>query len=158
MLQKELRWLYSIHSIYLYLLAIVACFLISLIQYGLLIDLLGLPLNLETNNIERLGIFKEITALLVGPLLETLIFQFGLIGLLFQWQFFEERRWLSIFISATVFALAHTYHFYYILYAFFMGLILCQFYLIMRERKYAFWHTATLHMLINLFVLIGRNL
>ncbi|WP_164123554.1 CPBP family intramembrane glutamic endopeptidase [Sphingobacterium sp. xlx-130] len=153
---RNIQRLYSLPVPYLYVLAIVTYYLLSFLHYFTLIELLGV--DIEENDIEQLGTGKIISALLVAPLLETLIFQFGIVGLLFKWTFFDEWKGLTIFISASLFALSHNYQLHSIIYFFFGGVIFAQFYLIMRERKHAVWHTAALHILINLCVLIKKSL
>lgn len=155
---NNLERLYSLPVPCLYVLAIVTYHLLSFLHYFIVIELLGLQIDVEENSIEQLGTGKIISAMFVAPLFETLIFQFGIIGLLFLCTFFESRRWLAVFISALLFALSHNYHLHNIIYFFFGGLIFAQFYLIMREHKHAVWHTVALHMLINLCVLIMKSL
>jgi Type II CAAX prenyl endopeptidase Rce1-like len=90
-------------------------------------------------------------AVLFGPLLETYINQSLPYFLLSKVKYFKERRYLIIFISALFFGVLHLYSLFYIIYAFFLGLVFMYGYMLKVEvDKKAFYLIAISHSIFNL--------
>lgn len=97
---------------------------------------------------------KVFIAVIAGPLLETLIFQYGV------FKIFEKLKWTSpdkylwiITISACLFGLSHIYSVAYVVFATGVGFVLAYIYFFYRtDAPRAFWTTAIIHGLHNLAV------
>ena len=94
--------------------------------------------------------------IILGPFLETLLFQFIPVKLLSTYTFFKQRKLLLALISALIFALSHIYSFYYFILSFLVGAVFVFFFLIMefKQKGAGLWHTTFLHMIVNLMVFI----
>jgi len=92
-------------------------------------------------------------ALVLSPLLETLIFQYFIIKLV---QRFRWNNTIAVFISASLFGVAHYYNIRYIIFAFFLGLIFGTAFILfqLRKNKSYLW-ICLIHFLYNLFVLLS---
>ncbi|MFA8299264.1 MAG: lysostaphin resistance A-like protein [Hyphomicrobiales bacterium] len=95
-------------------------------------------------------------AVILGPLLETLIFQFLIIRLILH--FFKKTNyvgWYACFTSAIIFGSLHYYSFAYIIVALCIGLVLGYIYLLSIERKEKpILNTWLVHSANNLFAFI----
>lgn len=91
-----------------------------------------------------------ILAVIVAPIVETLIFQLGLNELLIKLK--VKSNFLLLFVPGVVFALSHSYNWLYVIFTFSGGLMLNWFYLYAKAHgKYAFWWTVLLHSFYNLY-------
>ncbi|MCC6289168.1 MAG: CPBP family intramembrane metalloprotease [Chitinophagaceae bacterium] len=96
---------------------------------------------------------KSILALLISPIIETLLFQY--IPNLILLKMKISNKYLLIIIPSIFFGLSHTYHFLYAIMAFCGGMILNYYYLEMkRKTRYYYWATALIHSLYNLYGLL----
>lgn len=89
---------------------------------------------------------KVIELVVIGPILETLVYQYLIIRLFMY--FAKSRKYYpcAILISAIAFGLVHTYNPAYIFFAFFMGLVLAyMYYFYSKEPAKAFWTVALVH-------------
>lgn len=98
-----------------------------------------------TNKPEFTSITDEIiTALLLAPLLETYIFHYFVIRQ--SMHFFNQDKLLAILLSATLFGLAHSYSWPYMLKTFFSGLVYATLYFVFTDKKrYPFLYICLLH-------------
>lgn len=79
----------------------------------------------------------------IAPIIETLIFQFGIINLTRKSSYIREHIGLQIFISAAVFGIFHWYSVTYMFVGFLGGLILAYSYIIFEYKKLnPFWYVA----------------
>lgn len=81
---------------------------------------------------------KVIIGIILGPLAETLLFQTLIIMIICK--FVKRPRYslyLSVFLSASLFALNHNYNIYYIGYTFATGIILAFAYYIGRYKRFS---------------------
>lgn len=94
-----------------------------------------------------------ILSVLIGPLLETFLFQYLIIETLCK---FKLNNNLIIWISAILFALTHNYNLIYLLAAIFPGILYASYYLYLKKenRKNIFFTIYALHSLTNLVVFI----
>jgi uncharacterized protein len=91
-----------------------------------------------------------ILSVIVAPIIETLLFQFGLNEILVKLKI--KNYFLLLIVPSGLFALSHHYNWLYIIYTFFGGLLLNWFYLYAKVNgKYAFWWVVLLHSLFNLY-------
>ena len=96
-----------------------------------------------------------IRAVFVAPIIETLIYQYGIIEISFAVNNSNKLADVvkSALISATVFGAGHFYSFEYMLIAFFMGLFLAFVYLhyrrLYKTKSAGFWMTVSFHALSN---------
>ena len=98
-----------------------------------------------------------LTLVLLTPFIETIIFQVIVIEFLI---WLRAKPWITVMVSALLFALAHYYNVYYILAVFPSGFLFAYYYYILRIRKdvwYALLLVTLLHALINLFVFITMH-
>lgn len=98
---------------------------------------------------------KEIFLLsvIIGPLLETLIFQYLTIEIL---SFFKLKKSFIILISSLFFSLIHYYNFIYIIATLPAGIIYATYYMYLKEKKIKtpFLYIFGLHTLYNFTVFI----
>jgi len=94
-----------------------------------------------------------LVAVIIGPLIETLIFQKWLYKLLSLIKWLKQRKLLIMIIGALVFGAVHIYSLLYIVFAVFMG-FLFMFAYVARIGKNPFWTVFVLHALTNLFVIL----
>jgi hypothetical protein len=88
------------------------------------------------------------TIVIFVPILETLIFQVGIIQLVLY--FFENKK-VALITSATLFALSHPYGIFYILYTFIIGLYFVYIYFLsLRKNTSPFLTIFIVHALFNL--------
>ncbi len=92
-----------------------------------------------------------IIAVVIAPLMETLIFQYGIIKIFTYLN--PKTKYIAVFISAVLFALSHWFSWVYILFAFMFGIFLGFLYLTSEKRGFKpYWIIAAVHCLYNLFV------
>ena len=94
-----------------------------------------------------------ILSVLIGPLLETFLFQYLIIEILYK---FKINNNLIIWLSAILFALTHNYNLIYLLAAILPGLLYASYYLYLKKekKKNIFFTIYLLHALSNLVVFI----
>jgi uncharacterized protein len=141
-------------QVYLSKLNIFKIFLLVLtvkILNGLFFSILNdyyFKLNTDFDRLEKRDDYL-IWLLIIGPIIETLIFQLSLNKLLVKLKI--ENNYLLLFVPSVLFGLAHHYHWLYVVCTMIGGLMLNWFYLYAKEHgRYAFWLTALLHSLYNL--------
>ncbi|RYY23368.1 MAG: CPBP family intramembrane metalloprotease [Chitinophagaceae bacterium] len=94
-----------------------------------------------------------VAAVIVAPILETYIFQKGIIN--FALLNFKTTKLVAILLSATGFGLIHTYSISYVVVTFFIGILYGIFYLCFVEKKVdAFWYLTGIHALYNLYAFV----
>ena len=129
-------------------------FIIALFCFAIFITL---PLNLfleffnyklESPHLkEENSLLQFFTIVIFVPILETLIFQVGIIKLVLY--FFENKK-AAIITSATLFALSHPYGPFYILYTFIIGLYFVYIYFLsLRKNTSPFISIFIVHALFN---------
>lgn len=91
-------------------------------------------------------VFEFFTAVIVAPLVETLIFQFLVIEFLYLTKIGKRK---IVVLSAIIFSLTHYYSIGYILYAFSMGVIFSYSYVIRKNATQAFLTVYAIHLLRN---------
>lgn len=90
-------------------------------------------------------------AIVIAPIVETLIFQYGVFKILQASKFTRDKYGIYIFISALLFGFVHWYSLRYIVFAFSAGLTLgYTYYLYHKRPEKAFWTTTLVHSLHNL--------
>lgn len=108
--------------------------------------------NHSFDNIDPLNQF--LMAVLLAPVLETLIFQYALIESIRQ----RFHPLYSCFISTFAFALVHLYSVYYFFFAIISGLIFAYLYLLEKSVIRGSLLVLTTHILYNLLIYLGRHL
>lgn len=131
-------------------LALVSQIVIALIVSNIFPEAYG-HLGAELDNRKLFARF--INLVFFGPLLETLIFQWLIIELIF---IFRPWKVLAVMVSASIFAFAHGYGIFHILSVFPMGLVFSTYYLILRKegKLLAYLSVCCVHACINLFAFI----
>lgn len=90
-----------------------------------------------------------VTVVIVAPVIETYIFQHGIIILTLRT--IKSKRLIAVLLSATGFALTHIYSLPYIIVTFFIGLLYATLYLVFMEKNAeAFWWVTLSHSMYNL--------
>lgn len=101
-------------------------------------------------------LFNLFIILIFAPLIETLLFQSILIRILKKIPFVKQSQLGVVVISALLFALTNPSRPLFILHAFIGGSLLSHTYIYFDESESkGFYHTALLHMLLNLSTLIA---
>lgn len=91
-----------------------------------------------------------IVASIIGPLLETFIFQYGIIEILSSNKIFKEKKIIIAIISSLLFGISHSYSYLYMFYAFIIGLFLAYSYFVYKKKGFsAFWIVFIIHCLRN---------
>jgi hypothetical protein len=95
-------------------------------------------------------------SVIVAPVLETYIFQKGIINfVLFT---IKSNRLPAVFLSATGFALTHSYSTPYVIVTFFIGILYGIIYLSFLAKKVdAFWYLTIIHASYNLSAFLMNN-
>lgn len=140
------------------LFSIITCLLISLI-ITFIISYIDIG-YLEIDYLENKGLaFIFIITVLVTPVLETLIFQYGVIELFFKLKN-KNKVMFAALTSAFLFSLSHYYNLLYILGAFILGLGFAFFYIVAKRRKdiNPFWLLTCIHSLLNLVAFIANDI
>lgn len=88
-------------------------------------------------------------AIVVAPLLETLLLQRLVYKVLSKMRYFRQNRCWIVAVSAVVFALLHHYSMHYILNALIGGALLMYFYII-KVGKRPFWNVCAIHAINNI--------
>ncbi|EPY2304544.1 CPBP family glutamic-type intramembrane protease [Clostridium sporogenes] len=93
-----------------------------------------------------------ITAVIIAPLWETLIYQMGVIKLFSLNKKIKNNKLILIIISSIFFGLAHVgYSILYFFYGLMIGITLAYSFIVYEEKENSgFWATAIIHSLINL--------
>lgn len=93
-------------------------------------------------------------AIILSPILETLVFQYALIESIRQ----KIKPLYACFLSATAFALVHCYSIYYFLFALISGVIFAYLYYLEKSVVKSFLLVLSVHFLYNLLIYIGKFL
>lgn len=100
------------------------------------------------------SILKQLLfVVIIAPIFETLIFQKWLYQLLSLFKVLKRNKIWLILIGAIIFSSIHFYSLSYFIYNVFAGFFLMSAY-VLRKGKNPYWIVATLHALMNLFVLL----
>jgi len=138
-------------------LSITTCLLISFL-ISLILSYVNID-YLEIDYLKNKGLsYIFILTVLVAPVLETLIFQYGIIELLFRLKN-KNKILYAILASAIVFGLSHYYNIFYVLNSFILGLAFATFYIIAKIRKdiNPLYLLFSIHSLINLVAFIFND-
>lgn len=101
------------------------------------------------------SVFDFVTVILVAPLIETALFQALPYYLFNMIDFFKKRVWLIILVSSSAFALLHIYSIFYVLFAFFPGVLLMTGYHL-RQGRHPFTTIFMVHLMINATPLVYK--
>ncbi len=109
-------------------------------------------------DLESMSLISQfIFAVVIVPLLETLLFQLLPISLLRKFTGFSSGT--VIIISSMLFGLQHCYSPMYILHGFLIGLVLAYSYIVYENRENSsYWVVCSIHSLRNCFSLVIINL
>ncbi len=107
------------------------------------------PLESANNNFG----FLFLTAVIIAPLAETLLFQMLPFWVFRKAQYFCKHRFAVVALSGIIFGLQHYYSLLYMIITIFIGMILMYGYTV-KWRKHAFWNVTLMHALWNLHILL----
>ncbi|MBP8067606.1 MAG: CPBP family intramembrane metalloprotease [Pedobacter sp.] len=111
--------------------------------------------GLRNHSISTMGAQDELLiAVVLAPILETVIFQYALIESIRQ----KIKPLYACFVSATAFALVHCYSVFYFLFAFISGLIFAYLYYLEKSVLKSFLLVLCTHFLYNLLVYLTKFL
>lgn len=97
----------------------------------------------------------------VGPVFETLFFQFLIMYQVYESYKGKNQKIVAIFISSLLFGLSHWYNIYYVMSATIMGLILSSGFCFFKEKTNnisAIFYIIIAHSLFNIFVFIIKGI
>lgn len=102
-------------------------------------------------NITRSSLLVEgIGVTIVAPILETLIFQYGVIEILNHISYFKGKNLVIAIISAILFGVVHSYSVLYMFFGFIIGLLLAYSYILYKKKSFsAFWVVFWIHCIRN---------
>lgn len=153
------KWLHSLHPLFFIALVTVATHVVSLLA-GVIAVVLEHVLDIvvaANNSTEGIlgtmgfSIFSVFMVVVAAPILETVIFQHGVIRLSNRLPIFRGKRSVLILLSATAFGLSHWEPVFYVFHTFLVGLLLAYAYILKMERpSEAFWTVTAIHALRNL--------
>ncbi|MCY6356245.1 CPBP family intramembrane glutamic endopeptidase [Clostridium sp. ZS2-4] len=105
----------------------------------------------DATSIARSSLFTQIILTsIAAPILETLIFQYGIIEILNLIPYFKGKNIIITIISALLFGIAHSYSLLYIFFGFSIGLLLAYSYIVYRKKNFsAFWVVFWIHCIRN---------
>ena len=151
--EKIHAYLIGLNKAYLVLLFIVINALNSLSFSALAYSITGS--GLRNHSIDNMNATNQfLIAVIVAPIIESLIFQYALIESIRQ----KIQPVFACFFSAFAFALVHFYSIYYFLFALISGLIFAYLYLLEKSVIKSFLLVLTAHTLYNLLIYMGRFL
>lgn len=138
-------------------------FIFTMVILNFIITVMFTPVvNFYENNIGPMGrtyysslkiVF--ISAIIAAPLLETLVFQMGIINLFSLIEKIKNNKLLLIFISALCFGAVHFYSILYIIRAFISGIFLAYCFIVYEDKgRSGYWVTVITHSLMNLVSVI----
>lgn len=113
--------------------------------------------KLTAHPVNEFPIYEHVLlGLFLVPLLETLIFQYFIIELLFR---LKVGPLLTILISAVLFGLSHSFNLIYILVTVVLGFVFSLYYSMLRSQGggYKFWLVALLHSSWNLIAFLHNR-
>lgn len=90
---------------------------------------------------------------IIGPALETLLFQKLPFHFFTFFGWFRKNQWVIILFSSIIFGSIHFYSISYIIYNFIMGIFFMYFYIV-RQQKNGYLSVTVFHGLHNLFALL----
>lgn len=146
-------------SPFMFVITITICTYLILIPFSLVEYSCQIPTTKTISQASFLG--KIILASIIGPLIETLIFQHLIIEIIYKIPKIKNTNFIAIIISSLSFALTHSYNITYIIYTFIIGLLLAYAFVIYREKSFSsFWIVTLIHSLRNTIttLLIALNL
>ncbi|MCB2361671.1 type II CAAX prenyl endopeptidase Rce1 family protein [Clostridium estertheticum] len=128
-------------------------FLVSL-AFGCLVSILNAPISDTDVAISNSSLIEAfIVAVIIAPLIETLIFQYAIIKYLRKLNILKNRNLIIILISAILFGLAHTYNLQYVIHTFFIGILLAYSFVVYEKKESSpFWTVCAIHSLRNLTI------
>lgn len=115
------------------LISILTCLLYSILIATLLNYFT--PKSLEINFLEGKGLmYIFFLTVIIAPVLETLIYQFAIIEIVFKIKI-KQATLVAILISSFLFSLSHIYSIYYMLATFSLGVVFATTYIIAKKKK-----------------------
>lgn len=134
-------------------LGIIVTLVVNILSTALIHSLFGDTLRgVNDSNRENLS---EFVIIFVGPLIETIAFQWMIIRLilLFKFRFIQAT---AIIISAFAFGLSHYYSIHYMLVTFLIGICLAYFFIVAYTKfRMGFSVALLIHVTMNAFVYYG---
>lgn len=99
-----------------------------------------------------------ILSVIIGPIIESFLFQYLIIEILYIFKIIKVE--IILIISALAFSLSHYYNFIYILITFISGLIYASYYIYLKieKKKFPFLYILALHSLYNFTVFILNDI
>lgn len=150
-------WLKQLNLFYFVIIILLLTYLAAILA-GLIIILLDIEdIVWSTRDFGDFGkiILTSLSAIIIAPPLETLIFQYIPTDLLSEKPFFKKRPYLLVLISAFCFGLVHSYFSPgYAIFAFTLGLVLMWGCVIRyKAKKQAFIATWLVHLIRNVIAM-----
>lgn len=155
-----LNYLESVNKKKFYIIILSSLILVSFVGSYIIGYIVGedtLDINFFKNK-NLLYIF--VITVIIGPLVETLIFQLGIIEIVLYYRSTKFSGYLALSISSFLFGLTHNYNIYYIIFGTFIGFILAASYLIAKKRKdmSPFLLVCFAHAIINLIAFFHNDI
>lgn len=112
--------------------------------------------NSFTENTHVFSSFKEefFVIAIFSPLIETVIFQYIVIEILYD----KFKKEIICIVSAFLFSLIHLYNLIYFIFSFIIGLTFAYLYLIGRLKKRGFLYVYSTHLIYNVIVIILKHI
>lgn len=100
-------------------------------------------------------LYTFMIGIVLGPIIETFIFQKSIIQISRRINFIKKHVWLQICISGIIFGIFHWYSLAYIFVTVLVGLVLAYSFIVFEYKKCnSFWNVVSIHALSNLIPFI----
>lgn len=147
-------------STFKFVIAITLSTFLCSIMLSLLVDLFNIEIVETTLNTAQDPLISQfLIVVIIGPLIETFIFQYENIKILRRINVLKNNDLTVILISALIFGLMHFYSLSYIIHATLLGILLSYSFVVYESKKVSpFWVVCIIHSLRNLISFILLNI
>ncbi|MGU9538443.1 CPBP family glutamic-type intramembrane protease [Clostridium tepidum] len=138
-------------SVFKFIIIITLGMLLSSTILGLLVDIFNVKIsNVQPTFTQEHFVIEFLVAVIIAPLLETFIFQYGIIKISKKINFLKNNNLIIILISSLLFGLQHFYSLSYIVNTTFLGIFLAYAFVVYERKKVSpYWVVCTIHGLKN---------
>jgi hypothetical protein len=129
------------------------CTILSSAMLGLLSFIFNIEISEATSETSKSSMFLNfVVAIIIAPLLETLIYQYAVIKLLRKVKILKNNNYIIILICSILFGLSHTYSLSYVINTTIIGIILAYSFITYEKKGIPpFLIVCAIHSLRNLF-------
>ena len=155
-MRKLINRLYKANFVAFVLIVLLSCYSVIFLVTAIVVLTGLIDVNVSDSSVQMIT-FRKIASISFSPIIETYLFQ--LLPLTILKNKLKWSNLVCIIISALLFGLAHFGNIYSHISTFCIGIVLAGAFVIHREHhgvKQAFWAVVSIHILVNLSLLIIR--